>query len=599
MNKNNDIIYTLKQLIDGQKFHQDELIQTLFVLNAEDVIIGKFDLKKGKLSADKIDLDIEQFMKFNHFAKNESVVNCYPRNEQGDYIYMAPVNSGKVFDHHLVCLSPIADSANLLQLLTVIAELLNTKLVTYRTVESDFLASDIQSQLCENFSEGYITINKDEMVMYVNKMGTDILDEKAENITGKKLSECMELSIDPLEPLQTGVGWSEREVYAKTHKGRLHLVTTAIPINSAPGEYIGVILLFKEIKSVRKKLNDMVGANAAFQFEQILYRSPEMNQLIHQAKISAQNEANILIEGESGTGKEMVAQAIHNYSNRSKGPFVAIDCSSIPRDLVESELFGYIEGAFTGAIKGGRMGKFELANGGTIFLDEIGEMPLEMQARLLRVIQSRQVVRVGSNEQLPIDIRIISATNRNLEEEVEKKNFRLDLFYRLNVIQLSVPPLRKRNHDILLLAQSFVQKASAREMKKQARITPSVVEVLENYSWPGNVRELENVIERAVVLSDDVIDLVHLPERLHRQELSAGKQEAHLPADFLTPTISASLKEVEINTIIDAVNSCKGNITLAAKKLGISRTTVYKRLKQFDYDFDPTARLIQQKNKNR
>ena len=518
MKDDNQIIYALNQLIGEDIFQYNDLVHTLYVLNNKGELIGDLKIKEN----DRSHVSLEQIFPLFRKVKLQEKKVQYLQSEIG-WTYFTPVQIGGIVEHYLVCVFPHSGNRQLMQFLCILADLLSTKLHTYRTVASDFLASKYQRQLCGKFSEGYMTINRDGIITYLNQQGSKILGIQPEQVIGQKVGDHIESSTRVLDTLITGEGWIDREVFVKTRKGRLHLVDTVVPLISEYDESLGVLILFREIKSMRKMVNDIVGSRASFQFENILYQSKEMDRLVQMAKMAAQNDSSIMIEGESGTGKELLVQAIHNFSNRRNGPFVAIDCSSIPRELVESELFGYVEGAFTGARKGGRMGKFELANGGTIFLDEIGEMPLEMQARLLRVIQNRTVTRVGGHEQIPIDIRIIAATNRNLEEEVNNNNFRLDLYFRLNVIHLSVPPLRERQNDVPLLIQAFLEKASKREGKQVPLISHEAMNLLEQYSWPGNVRELENAIERAVVLSGEVIELEHLPERLLRLNGHKGK----------------------------------------------------------------------------
>ncbi|MEH7251579.1 sigma 54-interacting transcriptional regulator [Neobacillus niacini] len=588
MKDDNQIIYALNQLIGEDIFQYNDLVHTLYVLNNKGELLGDLKIKEN----DRRHVSLEKiFPLFRKVKLLEKKVQ-YFQSEIG-WTYFTPVQIGGLVENYLVCLFPHSGNRQLMQFLTILADLLSTKLQTYRSVASDFLASKYQRQLCGNFSEGYMTINREGFIMYLNQPGSKILGIQPEQVIGQKIWDHIESSNRVLDTLITGEGWIDQEVFVKTRKGRLHLVDTVVPLISEYDEPLGVLILFKEIKSMRKMVNDIVGSRASFQFDNILYQSKEMDRLIQMAKMAAQNDSSIMIEGESGTGKELLVQAIHNYSNRRNGPFVAIDCSSIPRDLVESELFGYVEGAFTGARKGGRMGKFELANGGTIFLDEIGEMPLEMQARLLRVIQNRTVTRVGGHEQIPIDIRIIAATNRNLEAEVNNNNFRLDLYFRLNVIHLSVPSLRERHNDIPLLIQAFLEKATKREGKKIPLLSHEAMNLLEQYSWPGNVRELENAIERAVVLSGEVIDLEHLPERLLRLNILKEKHQADVIVQSKEPAGVQNLKRIENLAIIQAVRECNGNITLAAKQLGISRTTLYKRLRQSDIKSKPDLRFVQ------
>lgn len=308
---------------------------------------------------------------------------------------------------------------------------------------------------------------------------------------------------------------SDQEMVLDCRHGRVHVVATARPIKHDTGRTLGVVVTMREIKTVHRLVNQMVGAQACFTFDDIIGNSPGLREVVDLAKQVASSDSTILLQGESGTGKEMFAQAIHSHSNRNNGPFVAINCAAIPRDLVESELFGYEAGAFTGAKRGGRPGKFELVNGGTIFLDEIGDMPLETQVKLLRVLQQKQIIRVGGQKAIPIDIRVIAATNKDLGQEVERGNFREDLYYRLNVIPINIPPLRERGEDLVILASHMVEKLSRQLGKRLTGIAPEAMECLKKYPWTGNVRELVNVLERAVnIAAGTSILRKHLPEKI-------------------------------------------------------------------------------------
>lgn len=287
--------------------------------------------------------------------------------------------------------------------------------------------------------------------------------------------------------------------------------------------------------------------------------------------------STVLITGESGTGKEMFARAIHNEGNRQDGPFVAINCGAIPYELLESELFGYVKGAFTGASPGGRMGKFELANGGTIFLDEIGDMPLPLQVKLLRVLQEKKIVRIGANKPVDVDVRVIASTNRNLLELIEQNQFRQDLYYRLNVIPINIPPLRERIGDIEILVKFFIQKYSSILNKKVSHIDKDLFDVFKNYTWPGNVRELENTIEFMMNMMDDErrFDSSLIPENL-----LSGSSESTI--DYCEVR---NLKELEKNEIEKAINifgrSTKGKL-YASQKLGIGIATLYRKMEEYD-----------------
>ncbi len=312
------------------------------------------------------------------------------------------------------------------------------------------------------------------------------------------------------------------------------------------------------------------GMEARYTFEDIIGSSREMQEIKKQASLVAGSDSSILITGDSGTGKELLAQAIHNQSMCSAGPFVAVNCGAIPRELVESELFGYEYGAFTGARQGGNPGKFELASGGTIFLDEIGEMPPDMQVRLLRVLQEKQISRIGGAF-IPVDIRVIAATNKDLSREMTKGNFRADLFWRINVIHINIPPLVQRKDDIITLTNHFIDKHSALRGVKY-RIDPKAMNVLISYDWPGNVRELENTIERAVSFCPAS---TILPDQLPLYILSKTRKPAKKPR-------AVTIKEAEREVIHEAVKQCSGNITKAASVLGISRKTLYSKMMEYN-----------------
>ncbi len=308
---------------------------------------------------------------------------------------------------------------------------------------------------------------------------------------------------------------------------------------------------------------------ATYQWEHILTRDKAMKQLIISAQKAAKRDTSVLLRGESGTGKELFAHAIHNASKRSAGPFVTINCASVPEHLLEAEFFGYESGAFTGADRSGRMGKLELAHGGTLFLDEIGDMALHLQAKLLRVIEGKEFYRVGGTKPIHADIRIISATNAPLEEMIAQKAFREDLYYRLHVMTLSIPPLRARANDILLVANAFIKQLNPVLETAVTGIEESVQKVLYQYEWPGNIRQLRNVIERALILAENgKISFADLPEELlGRATVLHGK------------TIVQAAEKTEIER---ALRETHGNKVKAARLLGMSRSVLYEKLKKFN-----------------
>ena len=334
--------------------------------------------------------------------------------------------------------------------------------------------------------------------------------------------------------------------------------------------------LENELKHYKNEINKL--HKAKYFFEDIITNNSEMKTLKNVAIKIAKSDSNVSILGESGTGKELFAQAIHNESNRKYGPFIAVNCAAIPKDLLESELFGYEEGAFTGSKKGGKLGKFELANGGTIFLDELHTLSLEMQAKLLRVLEERELVRIGGNNEIQLDIRVITATNENLEELINKGKFREDLYYRLNIILLKVPPLRDRLDDIPILSTHITSDIINKLNLDYKILADDTIRKLQSYDWPGNVRQLRNVIERALnIVSGEIILPVHLPEYIPKVKyLQKNSDEIELLKDIVT--------KAEIKAIKQALIKCNGNRSLAAKILGIHRTALYKKLERFGLD---------------
>ncbi|GAB6162302.1 sigma-54 dependent transcriptional regulator [Desulfothermus naphthae] len=306
----------------------------------------------------------------------------------------------------------------------------------------------------------------------------------------------------------------------------------------------------------------------------------------------AKTDATVLVTGESGTGKELIVREIHKKSSRANKPFVPINCGAIPKELLESELFGHEKGAFTHAIRS-RPGRFELANGGTLFLDEIAELDVYLQVKLLRAIQEKEFERVGGTRTIKVDVRIIAATNKDLEKEVEKGNFREDLFYRLNVVNISIPPLRQRKDDILLLANYFLKKFCTQNNKKIFRLEQKVEQALLNYSWPGNVRELENLMERLSILCDnDTVTLEDLPFKILNNSIYRDNTKIKSPVfeEFTYPTLDTLkklnmnlkqlLEEIENRLLVEALEKSKGVKNRAAQLLGLKRTTLIEKLKK-------------------
>jgi transcriptional regulator with PAS, ATPase and Fis domain len=351
-------------------------------------------------------------------------------------------------------------------------------------------------------------------------------------------------------------------------------LVSATPL--ASGQFIyGVMAVIRPLGELHRWAYNLTNAVKVFSLNDIIGESPAIQLVKEKSLKVAGSKSSILITGESGTGKELLARGIHNASTRADGPFVAVNCAAIPDTLLESELFGYEEGAFTGARKGGKPGKFELADGGTIFLDEIAEMPIHLQAKLLRVLEGWEVERVGGTRPRPVDVRLMAATNQDLGEKIACREFREDLYFRLNVIPLRVPPLRDRAGDIPLLAMHFVRKHAALLSKETDRIDPDVADLLETYEWPGNVRELENTIEYAVNLeSTSTIHERSLPETIRARASS-------LPTASCD---SGGIDDMEARLIVEALSRHGYNYRgkqEAARELGIGIATLYRKMARY------------------
>lgn len=459
-----------------------------------------------------------------------------------------------------------------------------------------------QNAIVESISDGLIAVDQQGMVTRLNWAAGRIIKVTTEEGLRRPVEDILGEGNPVRRALLSGSLCSDEEFQADTPKGKIHCTITCQPIRNPQQKVVGVVAILREIKLVRQLVQRMVGARAKFTFDDLIGKNAAYLKTVQLAKTAANSSSNVLLLGESGTGKEVFAQAIHNAGCRANEPFIAINCAALPRDLIGSELFGYTEGAFTGAKKGGSPGKFELADGGTIFLDEIGEMPLEMQANLLRVLQEKTLVRIGGQQVIPVNVRVIAATNRNLMEEVEKKNFRSDLYYRLNVLTINMLPLRNRKDDILPLTSFFIEKINRRLGREVNVIHPETLDLLQRYHWPGNVRELENIIERAInvargeILTPDTLpdeflgtgfpvkagDLLETgAKRLLESMWSPVESQADFPASVPVQA-RRNGKKLKWETIRQAIDRNEGNLTHAAKELGISRSTLYRKLEEFN-----------------
>ncbi|MBA4535951.1 sigma 54-interacting transcriptional regulator [Bacillus aquiflavi] len=430
-------------------------------------------------------------------------------------------------------------------------------------------------------------VDNEGKVIAWNPKAEELYETTTEEMLGKPITDFFkEESVVLMSTLKEKSGVVRQ--YNQPQSG-VHVLINTLPMMK-DDQLIGGISVERDITDV-VKLNDELTTTTAYirdleskiemkhiddSFHKIKGRSQALSSAIHLAKKVAVTDATVLITGESGVGKELFAQAIHNESPRSNEPFVDLNCGAIPAALFESELFGYEKGAFTGAIKEGKIGKIDVAKGGTLFLDEIGELPLELQVKLLRVLQEKEFYRVGGTSPIPIDVRIISATNRNLEEMIEEGLFREDLFYRLNVVSIHIPPLRERIEDIPELIQLFLKEFSIKYKKPVPIIDPEVMVTFMHFPWNGNIRQLKNTIERMMILADeDVIKSDHLPSNF---VLTKRNEPVNSPINEIEPS---GLHD-EKSSILFALQKTYGNKSAAAKLLGISRVTLYNKMKKYN-----------------
>lgn len=424
-----------------------------------------------------------------------------------------------------------------------------------------------QQSILENLNEGVLVCDREGRIKTLNRYARQIFAG----------IDAGNASIDQLLQPQSGSlltlpCCNDREMIFRPD-GR-HSVSCLVSLMPAPDG--GRILSLRENQRIRAITRRVLGVSASYTFDMIRGQAPTLQQALQDARASSRSDSTVLLTGESGTGKELFAQAIHNASSRAHESFVAVNCGALPRDLVQSELFGYVDGAFTGSRRGGSAGKFELADGGTLFLDEIGEMPLEAQTSLLRVLQESEVLRIGAAHPVKVDVRIIAATHCDLQSAVEQGAFRRDLFYRLNVISLTIPALRERQIDIPDLVNTFIRTLCQRLNKLPPQVSPEAMNALEAWHWPGNVRELENLVERIVNLCQShIIDLADLPPAM----VTRSEAENHTPASSL-------LQDNERACILQTLRAQGGNMRQSAKLLGISRTALYNKLNQWNIAID-------------
>ena len=439
-------------------------------------------------------------------------------------------------------------------------------------------ALSLQTML-DNAYEGLVAIDRNRQISFLNMAAIQILQlSQREQYLGKPASTVF--STPTLNRIVSAAENTDEIIeYKNTH---LSVKTRSLTMHGAPVGRVVSLLNAAQIQTtedqLRKKLH-YKGHQAKYSFDHLITRSPRMLECIQEAKAYALTDSNIVVVGETGTGKELISQSIHAFSHRAENNFVALNCAALPENLLESELFGYVEGAFTGAAKGGKPGLFEIAHNGTIFLDEISEIPLGLQGRLLRVLQEREIMRLGDNRIIPINIRVIAATNKNLEDLVHAGKFRSDLYYRLYVLQLNLPALRERREDIPLLVQGFIRQFQAREgLTTPLELSEADFRLLQDRPWRGNIRELRNFCERLVVLYQPGTSVSDLLAHLLDTSCSPDPEpQVAIPL----PGSSHARIDLPYETLRAVLQECRGNRTQAAAKLGISRGTLWRMLKKY------------------
>jgi len=449
-----------------------------------------------------------------------------------------------------------------------LARAIELAFVNEQTIKDLNHYQDITDLIIQEVYEGLVVFDSQGNLSHSNQKGLDILSSIVGRVNISNINTLEKVK----DVLEIGHEIVDKEVSAVVGRKRrsFYMTTRFIYSDNRKDNY--TCIFFRDQEKIHKITRRIIyGQRAFYSFDDIIGEHKTILKAIQDAILAAKEDAPVLLIGETGTGKEMFAQAIHNTTVRHKGPFVAINCAAIPADLIESELFGYEAGAFTGARKGGKPGKIEMADGGTLFLDELDSMPLNMQTKLLRVLQTRLVSRIGGECDIPVNVRLISASKRNLLEEVKKGTFRDDLFFRVNIISIHIPPLRDRKSDIPLLCDYFLERLATRNYKPIRGVVTDTYEILMAYSWPGNVRELEGCMERAYVFEEgNYITPASLPSSIYNGFITSSGA-----------TIGTSLRSYESELIERILRETKGNVSQTARTLGIGRDTMYRKMRKY------------------
>lgn len=418
-------------------------------------------------------------------------------------------------------------------------------------------------------SDGILSVDMDGIITFINPVGMKILGIN-KNVVGYHITEAVDFEPTILHVLKSKKGYVDREFRLESKKGTVHFLKTAIPLINEEGEMVGVLDVFRDIDSVKSMVNHFTGAQARYSIANIIGESLQINEIRKLIKIYGSNDNPVLIQGESGTGKDIIAQAIHNCSVRSQGPYILVNCLSLPRNLIESELFGYEdEGSFSGH-EGGSPGKIEMAHGGTLFLNNISFIPFDLQNKLAKVLQNKSVVRTGGFKEVPVDIRVISTSHLSISELVKEKRFSNELFNLIGNFAILTSPLRERKGDIEIISHEIINQFNMMKGTKKS-FSHEALDYLNSQYWPDNVRDLENTIEYACFnYNEDIIMPEHLMHSGYEQINTFKKKDLK------------TLKEAEEEAVKEAMKYTEGNVTQAAKILGTGRNTLYGKIKEYN-----------------
>ncbi len=494
---------------------------------------------------------------------------CYPIIAHGQVLGVIGLVAFTEAQRHLL----LKRKNQLLDFVHRMADLLASKAIEAETLQKMIIVSNQLRTIIESIDNGILAVDNRGIIMHCNQIGANLVGRNKRDIIGRHISKIWAGSpISNVLKFGSGYDWREESYQAANHN--MHFMVTVKPVLLGR-EIMGAVASFRDMADVRQKAYDMIVTVQRVGIDEIWGESLAMRELRKTVLQVARSSANVLITGETGTGKGLVASAIHHSGPRLAGPFISVNCGAIPDTLIESELFGYTEGAFSGARKGGKPGKFELADNGTIFLDEIGDMPLRLQPKLLHVIQTKLVERLGGIKPIPVNARVIASTNRNLERMIAEREFRKDLFFRLNVIPIHIPPLRVRTGDILILLDRFLKKYCLNESKTIKGVSAEVKDLFRSYSWPGNIRELENTVEyMASMETGEIITMQSVPSRIKRNR--PDKASPDMSLDDLVQRYEKDLLQQRLAEI----GNSPGRKEKLAGMLQVSRATLYRKMKK-------------------